>query len=91
MTETLPSKGTKMPYNRTFELTLEDIDLIVEALRARGRELCSMRRALSDENPADLPSITVIDADMRTGEELLGRLHNQKVFYRPKAKVYVGG
>ncbi|MEY1555781.1 hypothetical protein AB3Y40_09125 [Yoonia sp. R2331] len=80
-----------MPYNRTFELTLEDIDLIEEALRARGRELCSMRRALSDENPADLPSITLIDADMRTGEELLGRLHNQKVFYRPKAKVYVGG
>ena len=24
-------------------------------------------------------------------QDLLGRLHNQKVFYRPKSGVYVGG
>ena len=80
-----------MPYNRSFDLTIADIDLIEEALRARGRELCTMRRALSDENPADLESIRVIEADQRAGEELLGRLHNQKMFYRPRANVYVGG
>lgn len=78
-------------YNKTFELSIDDIDLIEEALRARGRELCAMRRALSDENPADLPRIKVIEADQKAGEELLGRLHNQKIFYRPKAQVYVGG
>ncbi|MGC3939333.1 hypothetical protein ACOTTU_16130 [Roseobacter sp. EG26] len=78
-------------YNRTFELSIHDVDLIEEALRARGRELCKMRRALSDENPADLQSINVIEADQRENEELLGRLHNQKIFYRPGAAPYVGG
>ncbi len=80
-----------MSYNRTFDLTIADVDLIEEALRARGRELCNMRRALTDENPAHLESIKVIEADMKSGEELLGRLHAQKVFYRPKSGVYVGG
>ena len=78
-------------YNRTFQLTIEDVDLIEEALRARGRELCSMRRAMSEENPSDLERIRVIETDQRTGEELLGRLHDQKIFYRPKAAVYVSG
>ena len=78
-------------YNRTFELSIADIDLIEEALRARGRELCQTRRALSDENPAHLEAIRVVERDQRAGEELLGRLHDQKIFYRPKAQVYVGG
>ena len=78
-------------YNRNFKLTIADVDLIEEALRARGRELCRMRRALSDDNPAHMESIRVIDADQKEGEELLGRLHDQKTFYRPLGKVYVGG
>ena len=78
-------------FNRRFDLSIADVDLIEEALRARGRELCRMRRALSDENPADMESIRVIEEDQRTGEELLGRLHDQKIFYRPKAQTYVGG
>lgn len=78
-------------YNRTFELSIEDVDLIEEAMRARSREICTLRRSLSDENPADLERIRVLDADLRAGEDLMGRLHNQKVFYRPKDKVYVGG
>ncbi|MCV3270433.1 hypothetical protein [Roseobacter sinensis] len=78
-------------YNKTFELSIQDVDLIEEALRARGRELCKMRRALADDNPADMQSIAVIEADQRETEELLGRLHNQKIFYRPGATPYVSG
>lgn len=78
-------------YNRSFDLTIADVDLIEEALRARGRELSSMRLALTEENPAHLETIRVIEADLRTGEELLGRIHNQKVFYRPRSSVYIGG
>ena len=55
-------------YNRNFQLSINDIDLIEEALRARGRELCTMRRALSEENPADMRSIQVIEQDQRQGE-----------------------
>lgn len=78
-------------YNRNFELTINDVDLIEEALRARGRELCKLQRALASEDPADLEQIAVISDDQRAGEELLGRLHDQKNFYRPQGKVYVSG
>ncbi len=78
-------------YNRTFDLTIADVDLIEEALRARGRELSKMRLALSRENPADIESVGVIEQDQRKGEELLGRLHDQKIFYRPKSEAYFSG
>lgn len=78
-------------YNRDFKLSISDVDMIEEALRARGRELCRMRRALSDEELADIESIRVIEEDQRENEELLGRLHDQKVFYRPNTDVYVSG
>lgn len=78
-------------YNRTFELSIHDVELIEEALRARGRELCRMRRALGDENPADMESVRVVEEDQREGEMLLGKLHDQKIFYRPTASAYVSG
>lgn len=78
-------------YNREFDLSIADLDMIEEALRARGRELSGMRLALGDDNPAHLESIRVIENDQRQNEELLGRLHDQKTFYRPKKAVYVGG
>jgi hypothetical protein len=78
-------------YNRNFDLSLTDVDLIEEALRARGRELSNMRLALIDDNPAHMESITVIDADLRENQKVLGRLHDQKVFYRPTQSVVIGG
>jgi hypothetical protein len=78
-------------FNRSFDLTVDDVDLIEEALRARGRELCQTRRALSEENPAHFEAIRVVEHDQRNTEELLGRLHDQKIFYRPTKQVYVGG
>lgn len=77
-------------YNRTFDLDIRDVEMIEEALRARGRELATMRLALNEEDPANLNAVRVITEDIRAGEDLLGRLHNQKVFYRPKA-AYVSG
>lgn len=78
-------------YNRSFDLSIADVDLIEEALRARGRELSKMRLALTEENPAHMESIRVIEQDQRANEELLGRLHDQKIFYRPQGAVYIGG
>lgn len=77
-------------YNRTFQLTIEDVDLIEEALRAHGREL-SRQRVEPGNGAADIHANRVIEEDMRKGEELLGRLHDQKIFYRPKKEVYVSG
>ena len=78
-------------YNRQFDLSINDVNLIDAALRARGRELSGMRLALKDDNPAHLESIRVVEQDQRQNEELLGRLHDQKIFYRPIKAVYVGG
>ena len=64
-------KEAEMPkYNTTFELSLQDMDLIEEALT----------KVAANENDVCPSSV----------QDLLGRLHNQKVFYRPKG-VYVSG
>jgi len=78
-------------YNRKFDLSINDIDIIEEAMRARGRELSRMRLALVGENPANIEVVRVIEEDQRIGEELLGRLHDQKVFFRPRNGGYVSG
>ena len=68
-------------YNRNFELTLNDIDLIEAALRSRQQQI-------HGGGGEDVPEVT---AELSDIQDLLGRLHNQKVFYRPKDGVYVGG
>ena len=64
-------------YNKTFELTIEDLALIEDALRK--------------EAPAAAPECDEAQSRARTVHDLLARLHDQKRFYRPKAGVYVGG
>ncbi|MEM8591807.1 MAG: hypothetical protein AAGF13_04705 [Pseudomonadota bacterium] len=74
-------------YNRSFDLGIDDLELIETALYRKKAELSQQRlEALqADRSPGDL------DARIREIAGLLGRLHNQKVFYRPKEGVYVGG
>ena len=67
-------------YNKTFELSVEDLDLIEDALRA------SKNAAIND----DLASKAAND-NVRQIHDLLGRLHNQKTFYRPAKGPYVSG
>lgn len=63
--------------NLQFELSPEDLELIEDALRARAP-------TLGDPE-------TDIDPEARDIQDLLGRLHNQKIFYRPSDGPYVGG
>ena len=67
-------------YNRNFELSVEDMDIIETALRSKMRAI-NEAEARSDGT----------DKSLRRINELLGRLHNQKVFYRPQDGAYVGG
>ncbi|MEM8978857.1 MAG: hypothetical protein AAGD04_05195 [Pseudomonadota bacterium] len=64
-------------YNKNFELSVEDLALIEDALR---------------KETAKAP-VENSDAKRRARDvhDLLGRLHNQKRFYRPRNGVYVGG
>lgn len=73
-------------YNRNFDLTLSDIDLIEAALQVVKRDLSLGREG----SQALLPDIDGAD-HMREIDDLLGRLHNQKIFYRPSDEPYVSG
>ena len=57
--------------NENFKLSVQDVELIEQALRLR---------------------LSIADMDeKREINELLGRLHNQKQFYRPSKLIYVSG
>lgn len=73
-------------YNRNFDLTLSDIDMIEAALGVVKRGLSLGR----EETRALLPKVKGEDP-LREIDDLLGRLHNQKIFYRPKDTPYVSG
>ena len=67
-------------FNTQFELSLEDMELIEVALRKKvaAEEIdCS-----GNPNSRELKHRV---------NDLLGRLHSQKAFYRPSAGTYVGG
>jgi hypothetical protein len=68
-------------YNRKFDLDMADVDVIETALRERVKSLSDTRM-----EQACLDS----QRELRAIKGLLGRLHNQKVFFRPK-QGYIGG
>ena len=68
-------------YNEKFELDLNDMDLIEDALRMQVKELSKSRGETASLDH---------ERRMRDMKTLLGRLHNQMVFYRPKHG-YIGG
>lgn len=70
-------------YNPNIELSVADMELIEVALRQAKRRL-SMPDGPDQEAPIAGRSIREID-------ELLGKLHNQKVFFRPSKTPYVSG
>ncbi|MEL7164117.1 MAG: hypothetical protein AAGL96_01495 [Pseudomonadota bacterium] len=66
--------------NRKFDLSVEDLDLIEAALRQ------TKARELSEDMAAQAANDNV-----RRIHDLLGRLHNQKTFFRPSKGTYIGG
>ena len=79
--------------NTQFELSVEDIDIIELALQRQMRVLTE-RRLTSIQSTIkpewELDSVREIDREVKEIYSLLGRLHNQKNWYRPKEN-YVGG
>lgn len=73
-------------YNRSFDLSLRDIDLIEAALNVVKRDL-----SLGREGQGALLPRPAGDDHLRDIDDLLGRLHNQKIFFRPSEEPYVSG
>ena len=78
-------------FNRTFDLTIADIEMIEASLRDTARGLSSARIDAAADGAVDLAAVADLDARARRVNDLLGRLHNQKTFYRPTKGTYVGG
>jgi len=72
-----------MKPNHQFNLSVEDIDIIERALTAKaGRRGLRLMQGEDDDK---------LKQEMQDIQNLLGRLHEQKIWYRPKKKIYVGG
>ncbi len=72
-----------MKPNKNFELTIRDIEIIEAALRSKAG-----RRGLAI---AQGDVSTQLHAEMTEIQDLLGRIHNQKNWYRPKTEFVPGG
>ena len=69
-------------YNRNFTLTLNDINEIETALRTRKRAISERRLAILNAEAEE--ETAEIDQELLDIADLLGRLHDQKIFYRPE-------
>ena len=68
-----------MKPNKNFELSVRDIEVIEQALRAKaGRRGLAIAEGDTSEQ---------LKEEMREIQELLGRIHHQKVWYTPKGFV----
>ena len=72
-------------YNDMFELSIGDVDLIEQALRQAMTSYAIEVAGESDANRQER------EDTVRRMHDLLGRLHDQKIFYRPRHGPYVGG
>lgn len=82
-----------MKPNTNFTLSVNDIDLIENALnyqigRLSEQRLTHVQSTIVPES--ELDSVKCIDNEITVIRDLLGRLHNQKVWYRPK-NTFIGG
>jgi len=69
--------------NTKFELSVKDIKIIEEALSNKVSR--RSQRILEGEDPE------ILQTEASEIRDLLGRIHNQKNWYRPQQGVYVGG
>ena len=74
-----------MPYTRNFELDKTELELVENALR------CELQRVQCPGEDRDDAIEQNTGSKVAALTELLGSLHNQKNWYRPKKKTYISG
>ena len=83
-----------MKPNTSFELTVSDIEIIETSLRKTLSSLAEQRpmHVQSSIKPEhEIKSVGVVDAAISEVNNLLGRLHEQKEWFRPQGQLYIGG
>ncbi len=74
-----------MKPNTNFDFDVLELALVEDAMRYRMRRLTARRETVVKES-----SKIKIDNEVKQIYTLLGKIHNQKVFYTPKTG-FVGG
>ena len=78
-------------FNVNFQLSVDDVELIESALRQSKKELATQLMETDTRHNEIVADDDEKDEAVRQIHDLLGRLHNQKVFYRPRKGAYIGG
>lgn len=74
-----------MKPNTKFSLTVRDVDIIEHCLRDRQRLLGEYKLTASKEH------LDFADQELTEITDLLARIHDKKIWYRPKKEVYISG
>ena len=69
--------------NYNFKLSVKDIEIIEDALRNKVNR--RTKRMMDGED------VEILHTETKEIMDLLGRIHNQKSWYRPQQGIYVGG
>ena len=75
-----------MKPNTNFNFNVEELALVEESMQYRMRRLLARRETVVKES-----SKIKIDAEVKQIYTLLGKIHNQKVWYNPTDKFQGGG
>jgi len=75
-----------MKPNTNFDFNVEELALVEESMQYRMRRLLARRETVVKEN-----SKIKIDKEVKQIYTLLGKIHNQKVWFTPTNKFQGGG
>lgn len=81
-------------YNKNFQLTPNDVKIIEDCLNKKIIVLLERRSTMIESTiqpPENIQSVKEYDAEIKVIRDLLGRIHQQKIWYRPKDQIYVSG
>ena len=73
-------------YNTEFQLNLKELETIEHSMLYRLKKLTTRRLTVKKDSSKEK-----IDVEVKHIQELLGKIHNQKEWWRPKNKVYISG
>jgi hypothetical protein len=83
-----------LSFNRSFDLDLQELELVESALQTKLKALSNRRLThvqSTIKHESEIGSVKTIDEEMKRINSLLGKFHNQKVWYRPKTTLYISG
>lgn len=77
-------------YNRNFELSIDDVEIIENVLKRELKVLSERRNTNIQSTIKPVEELESVDRKMKKINDLLGRIHNQKNWYRPRGQ-YISG